>query len=173
MRSPVFRHAGSWRHAGRAWWYPTQIAPRRWCEAVVSTMVLCATCCVSRVWLIGSCGAMTACHHLRGGILGAPIGGPRMSPTPRSAKYGATHGCHPLRGLIIPRLSESAALAQVREERGTRRCGRSGEAVSTPERWSGAGSVWSGCLCTHTPLTSETVARGEVIRYPARGCSCA
>ena len=62
--------------------------------------------------------------------MGATIGGPRISPTPRSAKYGATHGCHPLRGLIIPRLSESAALKrrlEVREERGR-------EAVSTPER---------------------------------------
>ena len=67
---------------------------------------------------------------------GASIGGPRMSPTPRSAKYGATHGCHPLRGLIIPRLSESAARQRrlgVRQERGTRRWS-GGVAASTPER---------------------------------------
>ena len=115
MRSPVFRHAGSWRHAGRAWWYPTQIAPRRWCEAVAATMALRATCCVSRGWLVGSCGVMTACHRLRGGILGAPIGGPRMSPTPRSAKYGATHGCNPSRGSKNVRLrSSSPSLRRLR-----------------------------------------------------------
>ena len=55
-------------------------------------IILCTT------WL---CGAMTACHHLRGGILGAPFGGPRMSPTPRSAKYGATHSANRLPGLEI------------------------------------------------------------------------
>ena len=44
---------------------------------------------------------MTACHHLRGGIFGTPFGGPRMSPTPRSAKYGATHSANRLPGLEI------------------------------------------------------------------------
>ena len=42
---------------------------------------------------------MTACHHLRGGIFGTPSCGPRMSPTPRSAKYGATHSANRLPGL--------------------------------------------------------------------------
>ena len=51
-------------------------------------------CCVSML-----CSVMTACHRLRGGIMGAPIGGPRMSPTPRSAKYGVTHGANHLPGL--------------------------------------------------------------------------
>ena len=46
-------------------------------------------------------GAMTACHHLRGGILGAPSGGPRMSPTPRPAQYAATHSANRLPGLEI------------------------------------------------------------------------
>ena len=55
-------------------------------------IILCTT------WL---CGAMTACHHLRGGIFGTPFGGPRMSPTPRSAKYGATHSANRLPGLEI------------------------------------------------------------------------
>ena len=128
--APYFATRGRGDMRGGRGGVPPKSPPRRWWQAVASTMVLCATCCVSRVWLIGSCGAMTACHHLRGGILGTPIGGPRMSPTPRSAKYGATHGCHPLRGLIIPRLSESAARQRrlgVRQERGTR-----DEAV---ERW--------------------------------------
>ena len=34
---------------------------------------------------------------LRGAIWGLPIGGPRMSPRPRVAKYGATHSCNPSR----------------------------------------------------------------------------
>ena len=55
-------------------------------------IILCTT------WLRG---VMTACHHLRGGIFGTPFGGPRMSPTPRSAKYGATHGANRLPGLEI------------------------------------------------------------------------
>ena len=41
-------------------------------------------------------------HH------GVPIGGPRMSPTPRSAKYGATHSCNPSRGSENVRLRSSS-----------------------------------------------------------------
>ena len=33
-----------------------------------------------------------------GVAIGDGLGAPRMSPTPRSAKYGATHGCHRLPG---------------------------------------------------------------------------
>ena len=121
--APYFATRGRGDMRGERGGVPPKSPPRRWCEAVAATMALRATCCVSRGWLVGSCGVMTACHRLRGGILGAPIGGPRMSPTPRSAKYGATHGCHPLRGLIIPRLSESAA----RQRRLGVRGGRGGE----------------------------------------------
>ena len=64
----------------------------------------CVSCCVSML-----CGVMTACHRLRGGILGVPIGGPRMSPTPRSAKYGATHSFNPCRGWGNVRLWSSAS----------------------------------------------------------------
>ena len=35
VRNPVFRHAGSWRHAGRAKSLLYTIAPRRWCGAVL------------------------------------------------------------------------------------------------------------------------------------------
>ena len=78
----------------------TSIAPRRWCGAVLPLWFyvyhfVCQRC---KTW---SCGAMTACHHLRGGIFGTPFGGPRMSPTPRSAKYGATHSTNRLPGLEI------------------------------------------------------------------------
>ena len=98
--APYFATRGRGDMRGERGGVPPKSPPRRWWQAVATTMVLRATCCVSRGWLVGSCGVMTACHRLRGGIMGAPIGGPRMSPTPRSAKYGATHGCHPLRGLI-------------------------------------------------------------------------
>ena len=64
-------------------------------------IILCTT------WL---CGAMTACHHLRGGIFGTPSCGPRMSPTPRSAKYGATHSGNPSRGGGNARLWSSSPL---------------------------------------------------------------
>ena len=37
-----------------------------------------------------------------------PIGGPRMSPRPRVAKYGVTHGCHPSRGSGNVRLWSSS-----------------------------------------------------------------
>ena len=78
----------------------TSIAPRRWCGAVLPLWFyvyhfVCQRC---KTW---SCGAMTACHHLRGGIFGTPFGGPRMSPTPRSAKSGATHSDNRLPGLEI------------------------------------------------------------------------
>ena len=43
---------------------------------------------------------MTACHRLRGGIFSAYRRRPRMSPRPRVAKYGATHGCHHLPGWL-------------------------------------------------------------------------
>ena len=45
----------------------------------------------------------------QGWQFGVPIGGPRMSPTPRSAKYGATHGCNPSRGCENARLWSSSA----------------------------------------------------------------
>ena len=54
------------------------------------------------------CGAMTACHRLRGGIFSAYRRRPRMSPTPRSAKYGATHSCNPSRGSENVRLRSSS-----------------------------------------------------------------
>ena len=51
----------------------------------------------------------TACHHLRGGDLGGtPPRPPRMSPRPRVAKYGATHGCNPSRGSGNVRLLSSS-----------------------------------------------------------------
>ena len=50
----------------------------------------------------GECGVLcrwwTACHRLRGGDVYVRARAPRMSPTPRSAKYGVTHGCHLLPG---------------------------------------------------------------------------
>ena len=49
VRSPVFRHAGSWRHAGmvRRAFHP--IAPRRRCGAVASIVVECILLCIRGV----------------------------------------------------------------------------------------------------------------------------
>ena len=74
----------------------TQIAPRRWCGAVLPP------------W----CGVYHLVYHMvvwcnddlpppPGWHIGTPFGGPRMSPTPRSAKYGATHSDNRLPGLEI------------------------------------------------------------------------
>ena len=52
---------------------------------------------------------------------GAPIGGPRMSPTPRSAKYGATHSGNPCRGGGNVRLRSSSPPVAVGQ---TLRCAR-------------------------------------------------
>ena len=70
--APYFATRGRGDMRGERGGIPPKSPPRRWCEAVASTMVLRATCCVSRGWLIVSCGAMTACHRLRGGNLGCP-----------------------------------------------------------------------------------------------------
>ena len=40
VRSPVFRHAGSWRHAGITRRSP-QLPPRRWWQAVIAPQTIC------------------------------------------------------------------------------------------------------------------------------------
>ena len=40
MRSPVFRHAGSWRHAGTTRRSP-QMPPRRWWQAIMAPQTIC------------------------------------------------------------------------------------------------------------------------------------
>ena len=40
MRSPVFRHAGSWRHAGSIRRSP-QMPPRRWWQAIIAPQTIC------------------------------------------------------------------------------------------------------------------------------------
>ena len=40
MRSPVFRHAGSWRHAGTTRRSP-QMPPRRWWQAIIAPQTIC------------------------------------------------------------------------------------------------------------------------------------
>ena len=80
----------------------TQIAPRRWCGAVASAMV-CIVLCVNVVWCDDGLPPPPGWHH------GVPICGPRMSPRPRVAKYGATHGFNPCRGWGNVRLWSSAS----------------------------------------------------------------
>ena len=98
------------------------------------------SCCVSML-----CSVMTACHRLRGGIMGAPIGGPRMSPTPRSAKYGVTHGCNPSRGSENVRLWSS----------------------TSPWRW------WVAKCGAMDSCAACAITRGEVISIPGGDGSCA
>ena len=114
VRSPVFRHAGSWRHAGTVRRASHQSHPGG--GAGLSRPPWHVSCCVSML-----CVAITACHHLRGGIFVGGVGGPRMSPTPRSAKYGATHGCNPSRGSENVRLRSSSPPVAVGQ---TLRCAR-------------------------------------------------
>ena len=79
----------------------------------------------------------TACHHLRGGDLGGtPPRLPRMSPRPRVAKYGATHGCNPSRGSENVRLrSSSPPLAVGRTLRCARRATMGRVVAASAESW--------------------------------------
>ena len=122
MRSPVFRHAGSWRHAGEGGGVPPKSHPgggaglshSQWC---------CIVLCVNVVQCDDGLPPPPGWHH------GVPIGGPRMSPTPRSAKYGVTHGCNPSRG------SENACLwsSAPRVGRGVRCLHRGADAALRPD----------------------------------------
>ena len=115
MRSPVFRHAGSWRHAGEGGGVPPKSHPgggaglshSQWC---------CIVLCVNVVQCDDGLPPPPGWHH--GGF-------PRMSPTPRSAKYGVTHGCNPSRG------SENACLwsSATRVGRGVRCLHRGADAA--------------------------------------------
>ena len=65
----------------------TQIAPRRWCGAVLPLWLdayhfVCQWC---SAWL---CGVMTACHRLRGGFWGAVWWSPHVATTPRGEIRG-------------------------------------------------------------------------------------
>ena len=101
VRSPVFRRPGCRRHAGTTDGHP-KLPPRRRWQAVI------APCDPTSHTLIHT--ARCTQHH--GGsdspapppgcdLGGTPPRPPRMSPRPRVAKYGATHGCHPLPGIEI------------------------------------------------------------------------
>ena len=83
----------------------TKMPPRRWWQAVIVPRYTTET-------------QQYTSHH-DGNNSPAPPPGcdwverpahrPRMSPRPRVAKYGATHGCNPSRGGELPRLLSSAA----------------------------------------------------------------
>ena len=106
MRSPVFRHAGSWRHAGtvRRAFHP--IAPRRRCGAVVSTMA-CIVLCVNVVWWSDGLPPPPGWHH--GGALRVS---PHVADTPVGEIRGGTHGFNPCRGRRNVRLWSSGAASQ-------------------------------------------------------------
>ena len=81
VRSPVFRHAGSWRHAGTVRRASHQSHPGG--GAGLSRPPWHVSCCVSML-----CVAITACHHLRGGILGRPSAVPACRRHPGRRNTG-------------------------------------------------------------------------------------
>ena len=108
MRSPVFRRPGCRRHAGTTDGHP-KLPPRRRWQAVI------APCDPTSHTLIHT--ARCTQHH--GGsdspapppgcdLGGTPPRPPRMSPRPRVAKYGATHGANHLRGWRLHSLWSSS-----------------------------------------------------------------
>ena len=102
MRSPVFRHAGSWRNAGRVWWCPIKIAPRRWCGAVASAMV-CIVLCVNVVRCGDGLPPPPGWHHG-----GAHRWSPHVADTPVGEIRGYAR-LQPLRGWGNVRLWSSAS----------------------------------------------------------------
>ena len=102
--APYFATRGRGDMRGGRGGVPPKSPPRRWWQAVASTMVLRTTCCVSRGWLVGSCGVKTAYHRLRGGIMRGGRGGvPPKSPPRRwceavAATMVAATASHHLRG---------------------------------------------------------------------------
>ena len=60
---------------------------------------------------------------------GTPPRPPRMSPRPRVAKYGATHGCNPSRGSELPHLLSSSPMSTACACSST----RSGVFAATPQ----------------------------------------
>ena len=102
-------HGGGWRRAkprisprvGEATCGACQIAPvhNRTPEVVrgcASAVVRCVSSCVPH-----GCVCNDGLPPPPGWHIGVPFVSPRMSPTPRSAKYGATHGANRLPGLEI------------------------------------------------------------------------
>ena len=81
VRSPVFRHAGCRRHAGTVRRASHQSHPGG--GAGLSRPPWHVSCCVSML-----CVAITACHHLRGGILGRPSAVPACRRHPGRRNTG-------------------------------------------------------------------------------------
>ena len=86
---------------------------------------------------------------------GVPIGGPRMSPTPRSAKYGATHGCNPSRGSKNVRLRlSSPSLRRLRPVVG-------GEVLCFAESVCGGCARWWAVWCSASQSRCADAAPGD------------
>ena len=113
VRNPVFRRPGCRRHAGTTRRRPQYATP----EVVAGrhrAKHQCITSLTDKMIHANPSGS-TAPHHLRGAIWVERFGMPRMSPRPRVAKYGVTHGCHHLRGGgNARRWSSSPPLAEMR-----------------------------------------------------------
>ena len=117
VRSPVFRHAGSWRHAGTVRRASHQSHPGG--GAGLSRPPWHVSCCVSML-----CVAITACHHLRGGILGRPSAVPACRRHPGRRNTGLRTAATP-RGVA----KMSASGHRLRRWRWGRRCAAPGGAT--------------------------------------------
>ena len=103
VRSPVFRHAGSWRHAGTVRRASHQSHPGG--GAGLSRPPWHVSCCVSML-----CVAITACHYLRGGILGRPSAVPACRRHPGRRNTGLRTAPTAYRGWKLPRLWSASPL---------------------------------------------------------------
>ena len=105
MRNPVFRHAGSWRHAGRAKSLDLNRTPGGGAGLCFRCGAVCIILCTT--WL---CGAMTACHRLRGGILGCRFVVPACRRHPGQRNTGLRTVPTAYRGWKLPRLWSASPL---------------------------------------------------------------
>ena len=103
VRSPVFRHAGCRRHAGTVRRASHQSHPGG--GAGLSRPPWHVSCCVSML-----CVAITACHHLRGGILGRPSAVPACRRHPGRRNTGLRTAPTAYRGWKLPRLWSASPL---------------------------------------------------------------
>ena len=114
MRSPVFRRPGCRRHAGTTKRRPKYATP----EVVAGrhcTTRLCFTPLTHKVIHVKPRREHSPAPPPGCDCVQERFGTPRMSPRPRVAKYGVTHGCHHLRGGGNARLrSLSPPLAEMR-----------------------------------------------------------
>ena len=103
MRSPVFRRPGCRRHAGGHKRHPN-MPPRRWWQAVIAPH----NYVVHKMIHTAPRRKHSPAPPLGCDCVQERFGTPRMSPRPRVAKYGVSHGANHLRGWRNARLRSSS-----------------------------------------------------------------